>query len=320
MAEKIKVVAVVGPTGSGKTGLSIELAKAFGGEIICADSMQIYKGFPIASAAPTAEEKGNIPHHLFEFLEPETAFSVSDYVKLAKDKINEVASRGKLPIIVGGTGLYIDSLINNIEFSGEEDNSAVRDSLVKDAESVGYAEMLERLRKIDPVAAEKLHENDKKRIIRGLEIFALHKITPTEMNARSKEVPSPYDCLYIGTVCENRENLYTRIETRVDKMVEAGLIEEIKASRERLGTTSGQAIGHKELYPYLDGEISLDEALQNMKTSTRRYAKRQLTWFRRNEAINWLFVDSEEDIFKKANALVSRHLKELEKGSKYNLQ
>ncbi len=308
MADKIKVVAVVGPTGSGKTAVSISLAEKFGGEIISADSMQIYKGFPIASAAPTKEEKGNIPHHLFEFLPPETPFSVSDYVNLAKEKIQEVYMRGNLPVIVGGTGLYIDSLINNITFSDEENSKEVREKLIKEAEEIGYSEMLERLKSIDKIAADKLHENDKKRIIRALEIYEIHGITPTEMNEKSRKEPSIYDCLYIGIGCKDRERLYERIEKRVDKMVEAGLIDEVKESRKRLGNTSSQAIGHKEIYPYLDGEISLSEAISNMKTSTRRYAKRQFTWFNRNKNINWLYLDQDENLSDKAESLVKEHL------------
>ena len=199
LPKNIPIVAVVGPTASGKTALAIEIAKRFDGEIIGADSMQIYKNMSIASAAPTEEEKGDIPHHLFEFLEPSDNFSVAEYVTLAAKKVNEISSKGKLPILVGGTGLYVDSFLGNLQFSAEENTGEVREKLEKEADELGASALLERLKEIDPIAATKLHENDRKRIIRALEVYAIHGIMPTEMNLRSKSEPSQYKSIYIGT-------------------------------------------------------------------------------------------------------------------------
>ena len=181
--------------------------------------MQIYKNMSIASAAPSAEEKGDIPHHLFEFLDPSKSFSVAEYVTLADKKAREITSRGKLPILVGGTGLYVDSFLGNLKFSAEENTAEIREKLEKEAENLGTAALLERLREIDPEAAAKLHENDKKRIIRALEVYSIHGITPTEMNLRSKAEPSPYKSIYIGATYKDRELLYKRIEKRVYMMV-----------------------------------------------------------------------------------------------------
>jgi tRNA dimethylallyltransferase len=309
LPNKIPIVAVVGPTASGKTALSIEIAKHFGGEIIGADSMQIYKNMSIASAAPTSEEKGDIPHHLFEFLDPSESFSVAEYVTLADKKAREITSRGKLPILVGGTGLYVDSFLGNLKFSAEENTAEIREKLEKEAENLGTAALLERLKEIDPEAAAKLHENDKKRIIRALEVYSIHGITPTEMNLRSKAEPSPYKSIYIGATYKDRELLYKRIEKRVYMMVEQGLLQEAEKSYKMLGNTAVQAIGHKEFYPYFDGEISKDEAIESLIRSTRRYAKRQLTWFRRNENINWIYMDEDENPIEKATEIVTKELK-----------
>ena len=309
LPNKIPIVAVVGPTASGKTALSIEIAKHFGGEIIGADSMQIYKNMSIASAAPAAEEKGDIPHHLFEFLDPSESFSVAEYVTLADKKAREITSRGKLPILVGGTGLYVDSFLGNLKFSAEENTAEIREKLEKEAENLGTAALLERLKEIDPEAAAKLHENDKKRIIRALEVYSIHGITPTEMNLRSKAEPSPYKSIYIGATYKDRELLYKRIEKRVYMMVEQGLLQEAEKSYKTLGTTAVQAIGHKEFYPYFDGKISKDEAIESLIRSTRRYAKRQLTWFRRNENINWIYMDEDENPIEKAIEIVTENLK-----------
>ena len=308
LPNSIPIVAVVGPTASGKTALAIEIAKHFGGEVVGADSMQIYKNMSIASAAPTNQEKGDIPHHLFEFLDPEEKFSVAEYVTLATEKVNEITSKGKLPILVGGTGLYVDSFLGNLQFSAEENTDEVREKLEKEAEKLGTAALLERLRGIDSEAALKLHENDKKRIIRALEIYDIHGITPTEMNLRSKAKPSPYKSIYIGTNYKDREILYGRIEKRVYMMIDQGLLEEAKNSYKSLGSTAVQAIGHKEFYPYFDGKISKDEAIESLIRSTRRYAKRQLTWFRRNQNINWIYMDECENPIEQAINIVKENL------------
>ncbi|MBE6738967.1 MAG: tRNA (adenosine(37)-N6)-dimethylallyltransferase MiaA [Ruminococcaceae bacterium] len=287
---KPKVIFVVGPTASGKTGLAITLARRFNGEIVSADSMQIYKGISIASAAPTEEEKQLAVHHLVEFLEPEIKFSVADYVVLARKVIEDIISRGKLPIIVGGTGLYIDALIEGIEFTDEKTSSEVRENIEKEYDDIGGVEMLRKLSEIDALTAEKLSPNDKKRIVRAFEVYYTSGITITEQNERSKINGKPYDETVIGISCYDREKLYERINKRVDLMVQSGIVEEAKSMRDK-GYTSAQAIGHKEFYDYLDGKVSLEEAIEKLKRETRRYAKRQLTWFRRNENINWVYSD-----------------------------
>jgi len=287
---KPKVIFVVGPTASGKTGLAITLARRFNGEIVSADSMQIYKGISIASAAPTEEEKQLAVHHLVEFLEPEIKFSVADYVVLARKVIEDIISRGKLPIIVGGTGLYIDALIEGIEFTDEKTSSEVRENIEKEYDDIGGVEMLRKLSEIDALTAEKLSPNDKKRIVRAFEVYYTSGITITEQNERSKINGKPYDETVIGISCYDREKLYERINKRVDLMVQSGIVEEAKSMRDK-GYTSAQAIGHKECYDYLDGKVSLEEAIEKLKRETRRYAKRQLTWFRRNENINWVYSD-----------------------------
>ena len=301
---KPKVIFVVGPTASGKTGLAIALAKRFGGEIVSADSMQIYKGMSIASAAPTVEEKNLAVHHLVEFLEPDVKFSVADYVTLARSTIDDIIKRNKLPIVVGGTGLYINSLIEGIEFSEEKVAEETRKKLEEDYEKFGGEFMLAKLFDIDSVAAEKLSANDKKRIIRALEIYQITGLTLTQQNERSKIKGKPYNETVIGVTCFDRENLYNRINRRVDLMVENGIIDEAKAMRNR-GHTSAQAIGHKEFYDYLDGKITFEEAIEKLKRETRRYAKRQLTWFRKNEHIKWVYADT-QDVVAEAVKIIER--------------
>lgn len=290
---KPKVIFVVGPTASGKTELAIALARHFDGEIVSADSMQIYKGISIASAAPTAEEKSLAVHHLVEFLEPQVKFSVADYVDLARKTINDIVSRGRLPIVVGGTGLYINSLIEGIEFADEKSSDKTRLKLESEYDVLGGEEMLKKLSQIDPVSSEKLSPNDKKRIVRAFEVFYSTGLTITEQNERSKLGGKPYNEVIIGITFSDREKLYEKINRRVDLMVKNGIIEEAKAMRDK-GYTSAQAIGHKEFYDYLDGIITIDEAVEKLKRETRRYAKRQLTWFRKNENINWLFTDIQD--------------------------
>ncbi|MBQ1231724.1 MAG: tRNA (adenosine(37)-N6)-dimethylallyltransferase MiaA [Clostridia bacterium] len=308
-AKKIPLLCIVGPTASGKTGLSIALAKELKGEIISADSMQIYKGMPIASAAPTKEEKGDTPHHLFEFLEPDTAFSVADYVNLAHKTIYEVYSRGKLPILVGGTGLYVNSVVDNIQFTEEPFDDTLRKKLEAEMDAIGAEEMLKKLAEFDKETAEKLHANNRRRIIRAFEVYYQTGKTITEQNALSKQIPSPYDTIMLGMTYRDREKLYERINLRVDKMLENGLLEEAKQSVALVGRGAGQAIGHKELLPYISGECSLDFAVENLKRETRRYAKRQLTWFNRDERINWLYAD-ECDVLSEAKKIVRRFANE----------
>lgn len=309
MSRKTKVIFIVGPTASGKTALSISLAKRFGGEIISADSMQIYKGIHIASAAPDEQEKQGIPHHLFEFLELDEQFSVADYVIYAKKAIKEVADRGKLPIVVGGTGLYISSLLDNIEFSDEKTDYELRESLENRFDEIGGEEMLKELAVFDPDSANRLHPNNRRRIIRAFEVFKTSGKTITEQNALSKQNESEIIPLVIGITYENREKLYERINSRVSLMLENGLLEEAKQSFE-ISSHKGafQAIGHKELYGFIKGEVSLEEAVEHLRRQTRRYAKRQLTWFRRDERINWIYADKTENAFKECEKLVNQFL------------
>ncbi len=307
---KIKTVFIVGPTASGKTSVSIELAKRFGGEIVSADSMQIYKGIHIASAAPNMEEKQGIKHHLFEFMELDNQFSVADYVIKAKECINDIVSRGKLPIIVGGTGLYINSLLDNTEYSSQETDYALREELEILFDQKGADEMLKALAEFDPHTAARLHPNNRRRIIRAFEVYKQTGKTVTEHNEASHKIESNLNPLVIGITYDDRELLYNRINLRVDLMLENGLLEEAKATFENEGSTGAfQAIGHKELYGFFKGECSLEEAVEHLKQQTRRYAKRQLTWFRRDGRIKWIFPDK-ENMLDKALNLTEKFLKE----------
>lgn len=304
--EKTKIICVVGATASGKTDLSVKLAKAVDGEIVSADSMQVYKNMPIATAVATKEEQDGVPHHLVEFLNTDETFSVADYVELAKSKIAEITSRGRVPIVAGGTGLFVDSLVKNISFSEVGSNAEIRTELAEKSNE----ELYEKLLKLDPNAAVDIHPNNRKRVIRALEL-CMSGTSKTEQNENSLLCDSPYDALYIGIGYKDRQKLYDRINKRVDLMLEAGLENEARQMLGKQGLTARQAIGHKELQPYIDGKITLDEAAENLKRETRRYAKRQLTWFRRNENINWLYADemSKDELVKKAVELVQKHLK-----------
>lgn len=305
---KQKIVCIVGPTASGKTALGVKTALHFDGEVISADSMQVYNNMPIASAAPTDCETMGVPHHLVGFLSPEEKFSVAEFIKCAASTVEDVAKRGKLPIIVGGTGLYIDSFLQGIRFD-DEDCTEVRKALEKEADDEGIEVLFERLKSIDPESAAKLHLNDRKRIIRALEVYELHGKTKQELNEESKPLDEPYDVIWIGITYSDRSKLYDRINLRVDKMLEAGLLEEARSAYlAKNGATSAQAIGHKEFFSFFEGEITLEDAAERLKTETRRYAKRQLTWFRRNEKINWIFADETDDVFETAKAIIEKNL------------
>ena len=290
--QNIPVLAVVGPTASGKTALAVELAKRLGGEIVSADSMQIYKGMDIASAKPTEAEKQGIPHHMMDFLPPETPYSVAEYVKAARACILEIYKRQKLPILVGGTGLYVDSLLTGTQFIETETDFDLRARLETEFDALGGEKMLEKLAAFDRDTAARLHPNNRKRIIRAFEVYTLTGKTMTEALAASREKPSPFTPCYIGIAYENREILYDRINRRVDIMLENGLLAEARAFFQGTPDTVAQAIGYKELKPYLDGVLSLDEAVENLKRATRNYAKRQITWFKRNPQIHWIYADT----------------------------
>lgn len=313
--KKIPVIAVVGPTASGKTSLSIEIAKHFSGQVVSADSMQIYEKMNIATAKPTDDEMQGVPHHLIGFQPIDKKFSVAEYVTLAKNCIEKIHNDGDLPVVAGGTGLYVDSLLQNIQFSKEEGNNELRNELAELFDQKGAEYMLEWLREIDPQTAEKLHLNDKSRIIRALEIYKATGKTMTEQKILSREEESPFDVLYIGINYRDRNVLYDRINRRVDIMLENGLLDEAKDFYNiDADKTACQAIGYKELAPYFNGEKSLEDCLESLKIETRHYAKRQLTWFRKNENINWVYPDdyeNAEDMYKSVFVIIDKFLREV---------
>lgn len=290
---KKKILAVVGATASGKTDMAISLAKEFDGEIVSADSMQIYKGMDIATAKPSREEMQDIPHHLIDFLERDVSFSVADYVKLANEKISDIISRGKLPIIAGGTGLYIDSLLNNVKFSETKKDEEYCKSLEKFAEINGNDELYKILAETDPESAFSIHPNNLVRVIRALEVYHTTGRKLSELKAESRLEESPYDSFIIGLDYSKRDILYDRINRRVDIMLERGLVDEAGNLYLESGKmkTASNAIGYKELIPYFENVQSLDECVDKIKQETRHYAKRQLTWFRKNQKINWFLLD-----------------------------
>jgi tRNA dimethylallyltransferase len=295
---KIKTISILGPTASGKTGLAIELAKRLNGEIISCDSMQLYKEMNIGTATPDMEERAGITHHLMDVVEPEVDFSAVEYARLASEAIADVASRGKLPILCGGTGMYHDSLMKISSFSEGEADEALREELYKYARDNGNEALHAMLREIDPEAADAIHHNNVKRVIRAIEIYKTTGKTKTETDREqiSGEIPY-YNTTFILDFAD-RDLLYSRIEKRVDIMMDIGLLEEVKSIIDMgIGkdTTAMQAIGYKEIVQYLDGEITLEEAVDKIKQGSRRYAKRQLTWYRRNEKVNW--VKSIDEVF-----------------------
>lgn len=309
---KQRLIVVSGPTACGKTSLGIALAKAFSGEIVSADSMQIYRGIPIATAQPSDTEKSGIPHHLMGFLDVGTLFSVADYCDMAHSVIKEIGQRGKLPIMVGGTGLYIDSVADDVKFS-DCGSTEIRDRLQEEYKEAGIEPMYQKLLQVDPVAAEKIDKENIRRVIRALEVFYATGIPFSRHVELSKAQPSRYKVIRLNIAFKDREKLYNRINQRVDRMFSAGLLGEAIIHRERMQKNgAGQAIGHKELYPYIDGEITLAEAAENLKRATRRYAKRQITWFSRNQKAHTLYADC-EDICQKAKCIIeSEGLQEYE--------
>lgn len=303
---KKTVIVIAGPTASGKTSLSIGIAKKIGGEIVSADSMQIYKDMDIATAKPTAEEMQGIPHHLISIVESDESFSVAAYKERAMETIADIFCRGKIPVVVGGTGLYIDTLVNNTTFF-DFDKSDQREKLQMRLQNEGIEKLFDELKSVDPETAERLHINDTKRILRALEVYYSTGKTISLQAELSHENESQYNWLIIGLTAENRDVLYDRINRRVDIMLDDGLIEEAKTffSSEK-SSTAKQAIGYKELKGFFDGSISLEEATENLKRETRRYAKRQLTWFRRNKNINWINIDNKtsEEVLTEALAII----------------
>ena len=307
--EKIKVLGVVGPTASGKTLLAVNLAKEYKGEVVSCDSMQIYKHLDIATAKPTEAEMQGIKHHLIDFLDLDKSFSVADFVSLAGECVEDISKRGKLPVLCGGTGLYFSSFIDNISFSDSGADPEYRAELEKRASEQGAQSLLDELAVYDPETAAKLHPNNLKRIIRAMEHYKANGLPISEQNKLSRAVPSPYNPLILGITFKDREKLYERINARVDIMLENGLIEEAKwyFSQENVATASA-AIGYKELKPYFDGECSLEQASEKLKQETRRYAKRQLTWFRRDKRVHWIYADEPENgsVFADAKRIIEK--------------
>ncbi|HEX3038289.1 MAG TPA: tRNA (adenosine(37)-N6)-dimethylallyltransferase MiaA [Oscillospiraceae bacterium] len=290
---KIPLIAVVGPTASGKSRLAVELALLKNGEVVSADSMQIYKGMAIGTAKPTEQEMCGVKHHLIDFADLSQPFSVADYVTRAKACIEDIHARGKLPILAGGTGLYVRSLLNNVQFGESDKDETLRRELADRAEKDGVQSLVEELRQFDPESAARIHPNNLGRVIRAIEIYRTTGVTMTQQMEESRSQPSPYHACMIGLDFADRQILYDRINTRVDDMVQAGLVEEAqKVLSQPNSRTALQAIGYKELFPYFNGEIPLPQAIENIKKETRHYAKRQLTWFRRDEAVHWILVDA----------------------------
>ena len=308
---KPRVVAVGGPTASGKTSLSVALAKAFDGEIINADSMQIYKNLDVGTAKPTPQEQQGIPHHLLGFLPPETPFSVADFTAAADPLVREISAHGKLPLVVGGTGLYITSLLNGVAFAPEKLDPAIRARLQAQAEAEGSAALYAQLQAVDPDYAAQVHPNNLPRVIRALELFEAtgRKMSEERVNARAAE--PPYRALCLCLTCRDRAVLYDRIGRRVDLMVENGVLDEARQVYDHRDSyrTAAQAIGYKEFFPYFEGTASLDDCTERLKQATRNYAKRQLTWFRRQNDAVWLYLD-EENVVDHACALVRAFLQD----------
>jgi tRNA dimethylallyltransferase len=288
-----KVVVIIGPTAVGKTKLSVELAKALNGEIISGDSMQIYRGMDIGTAKVTSEEMEGIPHYMIDIKDPEEPFSVAEFQELVRKRIRDISERGKLPIIVGGTGLYIQAVLYDYQFSDVSGDPIYREKLERLAKEEGPEAVFAKLKRIDPESAERIHPNNVRRVIRALEIFHTTGKTMTEA-LDEQENKLLYDVALIGLTME-RAKLYERINKRVDLMMEQGLLAEVKSLYDRgiRDCQSIQAIGYKELYAYFEGDIGLDEAVEALKTNSRRYAKRQLTWFRNKMDVAWFDVTYE---------------------------
>ena len=313
---KIPVIAVAGPTASGKSSLALRLCKDYNGELISCDSMQIYKGMDIGTAKPTLAERNEIPHHLIDICEPNVDFSAAAFAELAAAAIADVRARGKMPVLCGGTGLYLDSLLKGVNFGEMESDPDYRAKLLAFAEKEGAEALHKRLQDIDPEAASSIHPNNIKRVVRALEICHLSGMTKTQWDRNAVKNESPYSPCILALDYKNRENLYARIHMRVDEMFDMGLEEEVRMLQNNgylsPETTSGGAIGYKELLGYLRGEMTKEEAANAIKTATRHYAKRQLTWFRRNPDIHWLYPDDDryedyEQLVCAAHAIIDIH-------------
>ena len=304
------VLVICGPTATGKTALGVWIGEHLGGEVVSADAMQVYRGMEIGTAAPTASECRGVRHHLIGTADPRENYSVGRYVEEASACIDDILARGKLPILVGGTNLYIDSLLRGIEFS--DFDPALREKLEADYARLGGEAMLERLGRVDPERAALLHPNDKKRILRALEVYETTGETISAHDAATRRQPPRYESCRIALSYENREDLYRHIDARVDGMLKAGLVREVQALLDagvRSNSTSMQAIGYKEIAAALRGETSLEEAAEQVKQSSRRYAKRQLSWLRRDPGLHWILWQKEPK-WEKAYSISTRILEE----------
>ena len=285
-----KLIVLTGPTAVGKSKLSIELAKRIGGEIISADSMQVYKYMNIGTDKISKEKMDGVPHHLIDFLEPSEEFNVFTFQKLCKETIDDITSRGKVPIIVGGTGFYIQAVLYDIDFTETDEDDSLRRELENRAQTEGVHVLHEELKKVDPESAEIIHENNSKRVIRALEYYLKTGKKISEHNKEQHERTSPYDFRYF-VLTDDRKTLYSRIDKRVDQMMEEGLLEETKGLLNMgipLSSTASKSLGYREIFDYLDGEYDLERAVYLIKQNTRHFAKRQLTWFRREKEVIWI--------------------------------
>ena len=296
-----KIVCVVGPTACGKTTLGVLLAQKFNGEVVSADSMQIYRGMTIGTAAPRLAEMDGVPHHMIAVADPSEQWSVARYAEAAIPVIDDILARGKLPILVGGTGLWLEAVVSGRTFAGGHAGGAVRETLQRRLAAEGIEPLLAELRQVDPVSAERLHPADEKRILRALEVYLETGKTITAHNQETQRIPPRYDAVWIGLRFADREDMKALIDRRVDKMVEEGLLAEV----ERLlqsgiprEATALQAIGYKEFLGVADGTATVEEAVAEVKLRSRQYAKRQLTWLRRNGDIHWIEWEKERDFAK----------------------
>lgn len=291
------LICIVGPTASGKTALSIALAKQLDTEIISSDSMQIYRGMDIGTAKPDEAERDGVVHHMFDVADPGEDFSVARYQEMADACAQSILARGKVPIVCGGTGLYLNALIEGNAFSGDDTTSEIRQRYQAIAQERGVHYLHELLRKVDPESAERIHENNVKRVIRALEVYEQTGMTIGEFNAAHKPPEPRYDAVMLALCPTQRETLYDRINRRVDLMMEQGLLEETERLYRGglLKGTAAQAIGYKELVPYLTGEDTLEQCIEQLKRASRNYAKRQLTWLRRDSRVTWIYYDCAED-------------------------
>lgn len=305
--KKIPLIVIGGPTASGKTALSIEIAKMKNAEIVSADSMQIYKYMDIGTAKPNDKERDGVVHHLIDEIEPDQPFSVADYVTIAHKKIEQIINSGKNAVVIGGTGLYINSLVNDVDFLENDSDCKIREELQKIAKEKGIDYLVDELKEFDPVSAKNIHKNNERRIIRAIEFYKMTGIPISVHQEETKKKISRYSPCMMA-IKWDMEELYKRTDKRVDIMLESGLIDEVKGLIDRgynKDMVSMQGIGYKEIIEYLNGEISLCEAIEKIKLGTRHYAKRQMTWFRRDERINW--IDYKDDILKRATEILEEY-------------